>query len=506
MVGIVVPNEHRTFFRESERDVLLEATADCAVELLRDPDLERSIPRVLEMLGRASKVDRTNLLQIEWCGDTARCVRHHAWCAPGVPPAAGLDGIEGKDLATDGFKDWIDKAIRGEIIAGAAKDFDPSIRKVLEGDGVCSVVVVPVFADGNLWGQIGFDDCKTVREWHPGEIDALRTLAEVLGTAAARARTLVQLADAKRIIETSPTILFRLDARPPYDVCFVSPNIAQYGYDADDLLAGRPHWAELIDPEDTDEVFKAISSIVQDGADEAITEFRIIRPDGSRVWFCGHSRPFRDYHGIPIAIEGVITDITERKHNTLQIERLARTDALTGLANRCQFMDKLAAACDGANGSDTTVAVHFMDLDYFKDVNDTRGHPVGDELLKAVAHRLMRSVRKGDVVARFGGDEFAILQVGLPSPDTAEAMARKVQKLVSEPYKLSGSKVSISASIGLDCQAVAAAQPTDMLARADTALYQAKKDGRDRVCIYHPSLGTASGTALASNLRSTPAA
>jgi diguanylate cyclase (GGDEF)-like protein/PAS domain S-box-containing protein len=447
-----------------------------------------------------------NLLQIEQCCETLRCLRHHAWSAPGVPLARGLDGIEGKDLAADGFKDWAEKAARGEIIIGAAKDFEPSIRKVLESDGVCSLVVVPVFADGRLWGQIGFDDCKAVRKWHPGEIDALRTLAEVLGTAAAQAHTLTQLADAKRIIETSPTIVFRLDARPPFGLQYISPNIEHYGYSMDDLLAGRPHWGTLVEAEDAEAVEKAIRSIVQDGADDAATEFRITRPDGSRVWFGSHARPFRDHDGLPIAIEGVMTDITERKQSALHVERLARTDTLTGLANRNQFMDKLADACNGASGDNATLAVHFMDLDYFKEVNDTLGHPIGDELLKAVAHRLKRSVRKGDVVARFGGDEFAILQIGLPSAEVAEAMAGKIRKQVGEPYKLSGNKVSISASIGLDCQAAAAAQPQDMLARADTALYQAKQDGRDRVCVYHPSLGTASGTALASNLRSAPAA
>lgn len=459
------------------------------------------------MLGTATDVDRTQLMQIERTntGGT-RIVRHLEWCARGIRPAAGLVQIEGRIMEHFGFETWTSRLARGEIVAGVVDDFEPLIRQNLINDGVRSLAMVPVFVDENWWGQIGFDDCHAVRHWTSSEIDALRTLAELVGTAVLRSRDITRLADARRIVENSPTLLFRLGARAPYPLHYISPNIKRYGYEAAQLLSGPNRWQDLVDPDDLPKLMAAIRASVDHGACETPTEFRLVRPDGTRAWFEGHSSPCRDRTSGIIAIEGIITDITERKQAAREIERLARTDSLTGLANRGVFMDRLAAACSRTNRGGGNFAVHFIDLDLFKPVNDTLGHLVGDELLKAVAQRMFGNVRSQDVVARFGGDEFAVLQCNVPFREFAVTMGETLCRAVSEPYMIGGNRIEISASVGIVCHKKGRTTPRDVMTRADLALYRAKAEGRKRVCIYDPALDSGSNASSSQTMPAAPAA
>lgn len=278
--------------RQDNRDALLEAIAGSAVELLRYHDLDRSLPCILEKLGTATGADRMQLMQYETTPAGAfRVVAHHGWCAPGIERSV-LDGwVEGKTMEENGFRPWGARLCRGEIIAGPAASFKPPIRAFLERDGVRSVVIVPVFVKGEWWGAIGFDDCTSTRTWSSAEIDALRTLAELVGTAVQQARDVARLKNAHRIIGNSPTILFRLGGEYPYPLRYVSPNIERYGYTAAQLLAAPKRWPDLVDSEDLPGLMRAIRSIADDGAGEAEAEFRFIRPDGARVWFDGHATP-----------------------------------------------------------------------------------------------------------------------------------------------------------------------------------------------------------------------
>lgn len=492
--------------RNNNAEALLQAIADCAVELLRVPHVHRSLPKILETLGRATSVDRMQFLQVRHDSRTEHTIfsGHACWCAPGIPPSSELNSIVGKSMQNGGFETWAAKFARGEIVAGPSDSFEPGVRKFLEMDGVCSLVVVPIFVGGEWWGQIGFDDCTRIRRWTPAEIDALRTLAELVGTAIQRSQDIVRLANAHRIVESSPTILFRLGARPPYPLKYISENVERYGYGADELVSEPRRWLKLIKQDDIPSLFQAIRSVADGRAEQARAEFRLIKPDGSHVWFDGHSTAHRNSDGKVAAVEGIITDVTERKHSARKIERLAHTDMLTGLANRATFLERLTAMCNSARRN--RFAVHFIDLDKFKSVNDTLGHVVGDQLLQTVAQRLLGSVRKTDVVARFGGDEFAILQPNVASLNAAEKLAEKICRTLSAPYRIAGHDIHISASVGLDSGRIGALGPETVLAHADLALYRAKYEGRNCYRVYDPEFRSIIGTALASNLRPLTAA
>jgi diguanylate cyclase (GGDEF)-like protein len=172
-----------------------------------------------------------------------------------------------------------------------------------------------------------------------------------------------------------------------------------------------------------------------------------------------------------------------------QISKLADTDLLTDLANRRAFLRKLGVAFATAReGRLPPFAVLYLDIDEFKDVNDTLGHPTGDRLITGVVERLRQSVRDRDFVARFGGDEFAILQFNVKSPDDAAALARKIQALFAAPFSIDSHEVHISSSIGISLYSSEVTSPEEMMVQADLALYRAKSEGRSRFKFHSPEL------------------
>jgi diguanylate cyclase (GGDEF)-like protein/PAS domain S-box-containing protein len=173
-----------------------------------------------------------------------------------------------------------------------------------------------------------------------------------------------------------------------------------------------------------------------------------------------------------------LEDITEWQKAQAKIEHMARHDALTNLPNRLLFRERLEAALRGVKRGGQ-VAVFCIDLDHFKEVNDTLGHPVGDELLREMTSRLVRSVREEDTVARLGGDEFAIIQAGsaLKLADTV-ALATRVIEIASMPCTIGGHEVMVGASVGISVAPSDGTGPDQLLKNADMALYRAKSDGR----------------------------
>ena len=190
-----------------------------------------------------------------------------------------------------------------------------------------------------------------------------------------------------------------------------------------------------------------------------------------------------EIHSGPIEIDGrtivfsIMHDITERRKAEDRIRHMASHDTLTNLPNRAQFMDRLEIALAQSRRDAKPGAIHFLDLDQFKPVNDVMGHDAGDRLLQAVARRIERCIRETDAAARFGGDEFAVLQPGLRSPDDATTLAIKLNAALSRPFITRGQEIHTSASIGVTVFPDDARDPARLMSNADMAMYQAKKDG-----------------------------
>lgn len=181
-------------------------------------------------------------------------------------------------------------------------------------------------------------------------------------------------------------------------------------------------------------------------------------------------------------------DVTERRRAEARIRYLAHHDALTNLPNRVLFHDRMESMLRGLRGDGDALAVLCLDLDYFKNVNDSLGHPVGDALLEVVAQRLLRSVRDGDLVARTGGDEFAILQFSTDQPTHAEMLAKRIVETLHHPYELDGQQAILGVSIGIALATAPGLDPDLLLRNADTALYRAKNAGRSTYCFFEAQM------------------
>lgn len=194
---------------------------------------------------------------------------------------------------------------------------------------------------------------------------------------------------------------------------------------------------------------------------------------------------------VPITGGGMVrtyTDITERRRSELQVQFMARHDGLTGLLNRTAFQDRLESLLRDAAGNGQHLAVFYMDLDGFKLINDTHGHAAGDELLVAVANRMRSVLRDTDIVARMGGDEFAVIQSPSKTRGGAVELATRMLATIGEPFPLDAGRCSVGISIGVALYPDHSVNAAELLRNADTALYRAKAAGKRTFCIWDPGL------------------
>jgi diguanylate cyclase (GGDEF)-like protein len=193
----------------------------------------------------------------------------------------------------------------------------------------------------------------------------------------------------------------------------------------------------------------------------------------------------------PMADGGAVVlleDVTDRRNSEARIVHLARFDELTGLPNRVNFRDEIVRLLEVPHEAGQTSALLFVDLDQFKQVNDTLGHPCGDQLLCAVADRLREMLRPEDFVARFGGDEFVVFQQNIASNDDAAGLARRIVEHLGERYKIDNHLVEIGASVGIALTSPAGISADTLLKNADMALYRAKADGRGTFCFFRDEM------------------
>lgn len=262
------------------------------------------------------------------------------------------------------------------------------------------------------------------------------------------------------------------------------------GYQRTEVI-GRS-WRMLLGA-DTDEIDVArIAAAV--GRTESVTaELQYYTKSGAPYWVELELVPFTDEGGVNTHWVAVGRDITERKKSENHIHRLAFFDVLTGLPNRRLLMDRLDKLLAGAQAGSGFGAVMFIDLDNFKNLNDARGHAIGDAFLRNVAERLSKLVRKGDTVARIGGDEFVVLlsQLGYDSDTATEAaltVAEKVRCAITECFEIDGEPYNSSASIGVTLLPKIGQTVHDVLREADIAMYRVKADGRNGVALFEATM------------------
>ena len=288
-------------------------------------------------------------------------------------------------------------------------------------------------------------------------------------------------------------MLYRLEPKFPFSITYMSRNIDRYGHSQSQLLSAPDSYLELFHPDDRHVVIDDLAEIVAGKTMETASEVRICSAAGassSYLWIENRVHSVQDGEHKLVALEGIVIDINDRKIAQEETARLSRTDLLTGLPNRMASIERLQKAFVAAKEGGEPFLVLHLNLDHFKDINEALGHSFGDELLKAVAQRLVGVLREGDQIARVGGDEFAI-HCNVSDRSAVGTLAGKMIGAISAPQSIGGNHPHVTASVGISVYRDALNTPQDMMREADLALYEAKASGRDKYVFHSEALDLA---------------
>ena len=292
----------------------------------------------------------------------------------------------------------------------------------------------------------------------------------------------------KFALEGSNQGIWDLDVKS--DHIYLSPRCKEMlGYTDEQISSDMSEWLKLIHPDDITCLISARQLAISGNTKVFENDHRKMSLDGTWKWVQVKGMVVRrDEAGIPLRIIGTYTDINEKKLNDTELLRQAHFDGITSLPNRSLFTDRLNQEMKKAKRNGKSFALIMLDLDRFKEVNDTLGHQQGDLLLKLVSERLLKCVRDTDTVGRLGGDEFMIILTDLVNRDDIEQTACKILMRLAKPYQLSESLAYVTASLGITIYPDDGVDTKHLFKNADQAMYAAKKSGKNRHCYFTPSM------------------
>jgi diguanylate cyclase (GGDEF)-like protein/PAS domain S-box-containing protein len=456
----------------------LRAAVLQAANLLSANAIDTTIPRILGSMGETLGVDRMLVLESHGRGITPTLC--HAWQRPGVlqitPQVFGEYPSNSEE-----FRQRLAPLAEGQHVSLTRESATGATAELLVKIEAQSILIVPVVVEPEVWGSLGVDSCLQQRDWAPVEVDLLMLLASFIGAAIIRDRYMGLLKASEQ--------KFRTVAEAALDGMVVvdSAGIIRYWNPAAERILGYSS------QEAVGYSIHKMMAPARYQADAAIGLNRFRRAGGGP--FIGTTRECaalrKDGVEIPIELSvasmqmqgswsaiGIVRDISARKEAERRIVWLASHDSLTGLPNRGAFVSEIEQAIARYRRSGERFAVFYLDLDHFKEVNDTLGHAAGDLLLKSVAGRLRSTIRDTDTVARFGGDEFAILATNLVHPSDAGILASKLVEAIAKPFSIDGTELHSGTSIGIATCDHDDTEAETLLGHADAALYRAKSEER----------------------------
>jgi diguanylate cyclase (GGDEF)-like protein/PAS domain S-box-containing protein len=288
------------------------------------------------------------------------------------------------------------------------------------------------------------------------------------------------------VIEHIPAVVFVKDAR---DFRFILLNRAGeefLGVKRDAIIGRTDH--DVFPKDEADRFVARDREVLKSRQVEIIDEEPVHTPHNGLRFLRTRMIVVCDDREQPQYLLGISEDVTDQKLKSERIRHMAHHDGLTDLANRALFRQRLDAAMAEYRCARRGVVLFFIDLDGFKRLNDTLGHPTGDAVLRLLAERLRRCAHDSDTVARLGGDEFAIVHPVLPTSKSPTAMAAELVRSIARPYDVGGSQLTLTASVGVSVAGEDCQEPDRMLKNADVALYRAKTDGRNAFRFYDASM------------------
>jgi diguanylate cyclase (GGDEF)-like protein/PAS domain S-box-containing protein len=290
----------------------------------------------------------------------------------------------------------------------------------------------------------------------------------------------------QQLVEQLPLVIYVDDLSESCANIYTSPQVeALLGYTVEEWISDPELFVEVLHPDDRERVLAEVQRTNASG-ERFVSEYRVLAKDGRVVWIRDESTLYAE-EGQAVHTQGYMLDITRRRQAEEELRVLAWSDSLTSLPNRAKLVERLRDA-----GADSPRSLLFLDLDDFKTINDSLGHPTGDGVLVKLARRIGDVVREDDLVARIGGDEFAVL-AEMADADTLEVLANRLLAAIGEPVVLDGRELRLSASIGIATGSGA----DELLRNADLAMYEAKQRGGEGFAFFAAEMHAAAERRLA---------
>ena len=378
--------------------------------------------------------------------------------------------------------------------------------KVSTGFLVNSFLHVPILSKGKAVGVLSVDNRKIKHSFTEDDESMLTSLADYAAVAIENANLFMQaqreITERRRVEQELRTSEERYalavqganDGIWDWDLktgeVYYSPRWkSMLGFQNGEIGNNPNEWFKRIHPDDIDQTKLDITAHLKGVTSHFENEHRMLHKDGSYRWVVTRGIAEWDSKGNPIRMAGSQSDITNRKVAEQKLLHDALHDALTGLPNRALFMDRLGIAVERAKRRDTSIfAVLFMDLDRFKDINDSLGHLMGDRMLISTAEMLSSVLRPTDTVARLGGDEFVILLEEIANINDVTLVADRIQKELASSIQLDDRNIFSSASFGIVLSTTGYKRAEEVLRDADIAMYRAKANGKARYEIFDPAM------------------
>lgn len=400
----------------------------------------------------------------------------------------------------------VGQVMRSKKPLRSARQEQNTLLKVSTGFLVQNLLHVPILSRGKSLGVLSVDNRTNLRDFTDSDEAQLISLADHAAVAIENAKLYEQAQ--QEIKERARVEVALRESEERYSLAVQGANDGLWDWDlknnriyfsprwksmlgyAEDEIGDDPkEWFNRLHPEDVERLQLDISGHLKGLTPHFENEHRMLHRDGGYRWMLSRGIAVLDEDKVAARMAGSQSDITDRKNAEHRLLHDAFHDTLTELPNRALFMDRLKLSVERSKRrKEYKFAVLFLDLDRFKDVNDSLGHMVGDELLVAVGKMLGKGVRGTDTVARLGGDEFVILLEDISGESAAIRIAEWINEEFAHPFNLSGQEVFVTTSIGIVISAARYEQPEDILRDADIAMYSAKASGRAQYQIFEPAM------------------
>ncbi|MBU0911661.1 MAG: EAL domain-containing protein [Gammaproteobacteria bacterium] len=471
------------FRRElKQRALVMSNLADMAARFLQHSDWLQLLRSMMPSISRALAVDAIYLYQNSMQHDLVTGTLLTQWRRDQKEHVRTFKQLNN---TVSRWYPAIQQLAKGSMVAGLAQDMDKMLQPMLTRFRIQAIALMPVMVDGVWWGLLGVEQHHSCREWNQVELDALNMLATALGNAVKRQQFESSLQQAAAVFESTREGIMVTDASNR--IIQVNQSLLHMlGYQEDEVIGNTP---AMFSSGRHDQAF--YRQMWQELAEQGHWQGEVWnrRKNGEIYPELLSINTIVDAAQQVSHYVAVFADITQLKASEQELAYLAHHDVLTDLPNRLLMSSRLQNAVDLAKRDQHQFAVLMIDLDRFKYINDSFGHPAGDELLKLVAASLKQRLRDIDTVARFGGDEFIILLEQLHQSEDAARFATELIKDMSQPWILSNNaEVRIGASIGISLYPDHGAEGETLLSNADAALYRAKEQGRGRFAYYSDDL------------------